>query len=523
MMSEPSHTTHRASFGPRDIANTFFRHKKKAVFFAFSIIGLATLVLLFAPRKYRSEARLFLQVGRESVRLDPTATTGQMIGLQQSGRDNEVASAMEILRSRGIIEKVVDRLTPEVVMGQSGDGQAEPNPVADYALAPLRYAVRTIKSIDPISNREEAIVALSRNFEVDAEHDSTVLVLTVDAETPKLAQQIMQAIVEVYSEEHVRLHRTTGSKDFFVQQRDELQKELTAAEDAFRKAKSRMGLASIDSRRNSIETRLSGVEVARNSTHQGIAAAEAQIAELKSQLQALPERLHTSTHILPNTGADTLRSQLYTLQVKLLDLEAKYKADHPLVASTRAQVEEAKSMLEKEVDTREETVDSLNENHRALALELAQAEGQLSGFKAQLTELNAQRSAALADLKQLNDFDVEADELDRTVKLANAKFQRYDSDLEEARIDDELNNQRIINIVVAQEPTFGEKPISPSKMLVGALSLVLATAGTMALVLGSEKFDSRLRSEEQVEQVLRLPVLAAVPESRAFGAVPVAR
>jgi uncharacterized protein involved in exopolysaccharide biosynthesis len=204
-------------------------------------------------------------------------------------------------------------------------------------------------------------------------------------------------------------------------------------------------------------------------------------------------------------------------------LEAKYNADHPLVASTRAQVDEAKSMLEKEVDTREETVDSLNENHRALALELAQAEGQLSGFKAQLAELDSQRSAALADLKQLNDFDVEADELERAVNLANAKFHRYANDLEEARIDDELNNQRIINIVVAQEPTFGEKPISPSKMLVGALSLVLATAGTMALVLGSEKFDSRLRSEEQVEQVLRLPVLAAVPEGRAYGVAPVAR
>jgi capsular polysaccharide biosynthesis protein len=42
-------------------------------------------------------------------------------------------------------------------------------------------------------------------------------------------------------------------------------------------------------------------------------------------------------------------------------------------------------------------------------------------------------------------------------------------------------------------------------------------------VLGSEKFDSRLRSEEQVEHVLRLPVLASVPEGRAYGAVPVAR
>jgi hypothetical protein len=88
---------------------------------------------------------------------------------------------------------------------------------------------------------------------------------------------------------------------------------------------------------------------------------------------------------------------------------------------------------------------------------------------------------------------------------------------EQARVDEELDRLEITNVAVAQRATLAEKPVSPSKMLVGALSMLLAVAGTMALVLGSEKLDSRLHGEEHVEQVLRLPVLAAIPEGRAYA------
>jgi capsular polysaccharide biosynthesis protein len=87
-------------------------------------------------------------------------------------------------------------------------------------------------------------------------------------------------------------------------------------------------------------------------------------------------------------------------------------------------------------------------------------------------------------------------------------------------MDQALDNERITNVNVAQQATLAEKPVSPSKLIVGALSLLLATTGTTALVLGCEKFDSRLRSQAQVEHLLELPVLAAIPEGRLYGAMP---
>jgi uncharacterized protein involved in exopolysaccharide biosynthesis len=523
MTNEPNRHPRRHVFGPRELASAYFRHKKKGAFFTLLVMALAVAVIVYGPRKYRSEARLFLQVGRESIRLDPTATTGKTIALQQSSRDNEIATAIEVLKSRAIVEEVIDRLSPEVVLAETGSGASDSNPIAEKALAPVKYLAGVVKSIDPISNREEAVIEVMENMWVESEFDSSLICASFETKSPQLAQKVLNTVIEVYREEHARLHRTSGSKPFFTKQRQELETQLANDENKLREAKNRMGVGSIDSRRLTLETRLSSVELARNRTIQQIASAEASVAALEDRLQAIPERLHTSTTTVPNTGADALRSQLYGLQVQLMNLEAKYTPEHPRVAATRAQVEEAQRMIKDEAAQREEVVDSLNENHRALSLDLDKTESQLAGLEAQLEELDEQRAETLKELRRLNDYEVELEELERAVTLSRKNFFHYAEALEQARMDEELDNQRISNINVAQQPTLAEKPVSPSKPIVAVLAMALAMAGVTAMVLVSEKLDSRLRTEEQVETTLQIPVLAAVPEGRMYGGVPSAK
>jgi uncharacterized protein involved in exopolysaccharide biosynthesis len=522
MTNEPNRHPRRLSFGPRQFVVALFRHKKKAAAFVLLVAALAVGVLVYAPRKYRSEARLFLQIGRESIRLDPTATTGKTIGIQQSNRDNEIATAIEVLKSRSIIEKAIDRLTPEVVLAEAADGPSEPHPVADTLMAPVNYLGDAMSSIDPISKREKAVIKVMENMWAEAEFDSSLIVANYETKSPQLAQKVLSTIVEVYREEHARLHRTSGSKPFFEKQRQELEKQLTDAETKLRESKNRMKITSAEARRQTLETRWGAIELGRNQTVQQIAAAEASISALEDRLREMPERVHTSTTTVPNTGADALKSQLYTLQVQLMNLESKYTADHPKVAAARAQVEEAQKAVKNETTSRDEVVDSLNENHRALSLDLDKAQSQLAGYEAQLDELDKQQAEVVKDLRELNTFEVELDQLQRNVTLAQKNFFDYSDALEQARMDQELDAQRITNISVAQEPTLAEKPVSPNKLIVAALSLMLATAGTMGLVLVSEKLDSRIRTEEQVEHTLQIPVLAAVPEGRLYGGIPVA-
>jgi len=59
---------------------------------------------------------------------------------------------------------------------------------------------------------------------------------------------------------------------------------------------------------------------------------------------------------------------------------------------------------------------------------------------------------------------------------------------------------------VAQSATFVGKPTSPKKTLLLAFGLIAALGGALALPFVSEIFDETLRTTEQVEQELGLPV-----------------
>ena len=95
----------------RDVYYVLFRHKSKVIIFFIAVIVTVTLGTFLASEIYQSDAKLLVRLGRESVSLDPTATTGAFISVGQF-RENEIKSELEILNSKELVEKVVDAIGP---------------------------------------------------------------------------------------------------------------------------------------------------------------------------------------------------------------------------------------------------------------------------------------------------------------------------------------------------------------------------------------------------------------------------
>ncbi|HEX5471925.1 MAG TPA: hypothetical protein VFW73_08560, partial [Lacipirellulaceae bacterium] len=245
---------------------------------------LGALVYIFAPRTYRSEARIFLRLGRESVGLDPIATTGQTLALQQADRKDEVKSAIEVLGSRSVVSQAVDQVGASVVLSHDSKGFSPTGIVK----APLHWITNLVASVDPISEREAAIDYAERHLSVSAERDSTVIVVQYDAKSPKLAQEVCEAVVDVYQKEHIRIHRNEDSSPFFAEQQARLRTELDHALDQVRTVKNQLGLSSVEQRRNSLEAQFNAVELDRLSTEEQLAAAQARAADLEKRISRVP-------------------------------------------------------------------------------------------------------------------------------------------------------------------------------------------------------------------------------------------
>jgi uncharacterized protein involved in exopolysaccharide biosynthesis len=285
----------------------------------------------------------------------------------------------------------------------------------------------------------------------------------------------------------MRIYRNDDSRPFFEEQRERLRRQLDESLAALQAAKNEMGLADVDQRRTTLEEQFNAVELDRLNTERQMATSQSRIVDLKRQMEKVPERLVASKRTVPNQGADLLRDQLYALQVKAMDLKARYSDSHPLVQAVNQQLNDAKAVLAQQSDQRMETTDDVNPIHRELSLELKREEAVLAGCAGRLAELDQQKAAVLADLRLVNSHEVRIDQLTRQADLARGNFFQYSENMEEARIDKELENDRISNVSIVQPATLAEKPVKPSKVLIALSTMLMAVAGTGGLVLVSEQ------------------------------------
>jgi uncharacterized protein involved in exopolysaccharide biosynthesis len=505
----------------RDLLRVLGRHKKKSLAASAMIVAGAALAILAMPTKYRSDAKLFVRVGRETVGLDPTAVTGQTLEIRTS-REEEVNSVLAMLKTRSLAEKVVDSIGPEPILANPGQSALVTDLEARLTWLKLEskralQAILPMNAAQPSQNahpRQEAVTWVVENTEFAVPKLSTVIDLSCTAGSPKLAQQILNKLIETYLTEHARLNRTAGSEDFFREQTVTIGAQLAKKKHELRDLKNQLGVESIASQRALLANKKSAVEQQKLQTDGETAASLARTNALKQAIASLDEEVVTNrVSGRPNAAADGLRQKLYDLEIRERELLEKYADNHPFVISVRQQVAKLREIYSSENDSRSELTYALNDNRRRLELELMVEEARLAGLKATEDSLETQRSELLAELQQVNSYAIQIEDLERQTAVLEDEYRTHAHNLELARIDNELLRQGITNVNIVQSATLPELPAGPSKSALAGGGLLFAMLGGIVIALTAEHFDERIRSPREAEEVTSLPVLISVPFS----------
>jgi uncharacterized protein involved in exopolysaccharide biosynthesis len=517
-----------------EIVGKIWRAKWKILLFQIATTAFCIAVILFWPRTYRSEARLFLQLGRESVAIDPTAATGQMVGVMNSSREDEIVTAMEVLRGGGMISKVVEKLTPQVVLGEVAPSKSENGEDKAGDAAPgdaetveqksegvMRFArdifgqfSRTLSQIDPLSDFERATILVAKSLKIDAERKSEVIVIEYEADSPTLAQAIVDAFITTYKEENARLHSTEGSQSFFDKQQERLANELQLTNSALREAKNRMGLASIQGHRESLEARAREIAQSISETERSLIETQARIKKLKTELASMPERISSSEVDKPNVATEQKSTQLYALQLQEMEFKTKYAPEHPKMVAIRSQLEQAEKQYRQQSTNRPETTNDINPVHRDLTIDYIKSETSENGLTKKLEILRDQDKDILNQIREINAFEIEITDLERKATLSEKKYIAYSESLEQARMNRELEKVKISSVSVAQEATLQERPIKPSKQLVALFGIMTLFFGSLGIGLAAAKLDDRITTTQAVKNKVGVPLLATIPTSR---------
>jgi uncharacterized protein involved in exopolysaccharide biosynthesis len=460
---------------PVDVARFAWRHKGK-ILLTFLAGVVATLAYLsLAERTFRSDSKLLVRIGRESITLDPTATTGQFVAMADS-RESEMHAVEELLASRLLAEKIVDQFGPDVILEKRKGKKSLSEKLAwlnDYNLNPLRV----------YSLRDKAVKAVQKNLGVSAGKKSNVLSVSYKSSDSQLAHDVLDALLAAAREEHIKVHRTTGSQAFFESQRELLRADLLEKEQQLREFKDTNGVAALATQRDAQVGLIASLQgdLLRAKSEQS--AVQAEVDLRRRQLNDQPTLVVTEqTTGQPQTTKQTLREKLYELEVREQELAARFKDDSPLLLHIRTQITELRRIMgEEQVAT--ETKKGINQTHQAAELALQERQAQLVAITARAQSLESKIAATSEGLKKLNAAELELTRLDREIELARASYRKYSENLEQVRIDQELDAAKISSLNLMQPPSLSATPISPQPLPTLALGIFGSAMASVVVAL----------------------------------------
>jgi len=320
-------------------------------------------------------------------------------------------------------------------------------------------------------------------------------------------------LADAYLQRHVQVHRSSGESNFFQQQMEQAQQGLNQVELQLMEFTRDEGVVSAAMERDIALQKLSEGEAEYRQTKVALAETARRIVTLQSKLESFPERTTTQIRNSDNPQLlEKMKSKLLELQLKRTELLTKYEPSYRLVQEVDQQIVEAKAALaaEDQAPLRDETTDK-DQNHEWARTELVKAQVEFNALQSRATTMNTQLASSRDMAHQLGDRAIEQDELLRNLKTAEDKYVLYANKREEARIGDALDQNHILDVILAEQPSVPALPVR-SALSFGMIGLVLAGSCSTGLAFASDYLDPSFRTPDDVVAYLGTPVLASLPQ-----------
>lgn len=431
------------------------------------VVVSAGVTCYFLPREYYSRTIIDVKNDGNSLHI----FTGQD-GVQSNGQDPQLVSTqMQIIQSKQILYPVLENL--KLIESWSPPGQR--------------------------LTKEEAYYRLKGKMQVSEERATHLLDIGVFSTDPKEASNIANGIAVVYLEFR-RDDQTNDRRKSLAALQEEVntkQKDLEKAQREVQKIRTEEGI--IDFNPESVETTQGTENTMVMDDQKEVNDAEIKVAELKTQLEQVDklkiEELIPTLHSL-NIDDPTVLKILPLYQDAIAEdarlLNSGLGENHPRVKALRAE----RDVYAKQLNEQIEALRS------ALGTKLKVAEATQAELQKKLdeskTDYNSQRKQSLNYINAKNQY-------------INAKHI-----LEQARtkLEAESMQEKMISypakIIENAEPSFS--PAKPNVKIYMVAGVGVGLFLGIALAYFLEYLDTSVKTLDDVERFLGVPVLAVVPK-----------
>ncbi len=473
----------------------------------FTIVISVYGVLLYKSNQYESSALLLVMLGRENSQAPITAENASIF--TDGVRAEEINSTVRVLSSHSLIEDAIDSIGVERFY-------AEPDPPkglvarAKYAIKKVaKFAKRQVNTTliyvglrADLSDREKVIKLMKRSLVVARERDSNVINVSLRMVDPTLARDFVGELVGLYSERHIAVRKNENIRIAFENQTDQYRSQLINLQDRMMEIRKEWNITSIDEQRARMVSELIFVERALAQDMSLLAQLESQEVELILQLTGLKTVRKQSELLERNPIIQMLNDKIARLRVERIEMANRYDAGSIVLELMDTKIKEVESLIGTEDDQVLQTViyepnpvyDNISLTIWNLSVEREGVASKIENGKTIIADLNNQ----IARLNEGANL-LEIAELDYSV--LKERFKSNAARIEQAKVKQELDEQRISNVTLIAGPTYSEEPVAPRRLLIMAVGTVAAVVLSIALALLKEWVGARIYGRRELESI----------------------
>lgn len=423
-------------------------------------VVLALVASLVQPRQYKATASVLVDMRSP----DPLAST-MLGGMMNTGY---MATQMDLVQSERVARRAIESL------GLQHDAKLQ----AEWR-----------KATDGQGDFEAWLAEqLQRKLDVQPTRESGVMSLTFTADTAQRAADVTNAFMRAYIDTslELRVEPAKSYNGFFDERAKQLSQALDEAQAKLSTFQQANNLVATDERVDVENMRLADL----SSQLVSLQAAAADSSSREQQAQANPDK---AADVLGNPAVAALNTELARQQIRLGELRQRLSDRHPQVLEVENNITTLRGQIEQEKRRVFAGVGANNQlNHSR---------------EAQLRALLDEQRAKVAHLKMLRD---QASSLQRDVDNAKIAYDNVQQHVRQTGLESHLTQT---NVSVLRQATLPTTAASPKPLAALVTALVLGTLLGVAAVLVREISDRRMRTAEDVIDLLHMPLLVVLPHT----------
>ena len=487
-----------------------WRRRAVALWAGAAVFGLILLGTLLYPPLYESTAQILVQSNRVHYVVSPALQSASdpnaPVVNDRAVTEQDLNSEIELLTQPRLVQQAL----ADVAGRQPGQG------VLATALLGLLRTPEEIGALLHGAPRPSALqrraLALQKRLGAAVIRRSNMLEVSFQSRDPGWCREFLAALLNRYFELHGHLVHDARSEQFFDTQIRRLRERLDAAENQLRAVRERTGVLSLPDQSEAIVYQLSGFQAEYRKNQSRLDGVNRQITALEAGLKAAPMRLLKEIKSAPNPAYEGLRPKVLALEINRDDILERYRSGTKVAREVTDQFNAARRLLEEQDHTEViERLSDLNPVWMGLASNLAQAHVTAAALTGSQESLAREIEKYQGELRRLAGDGVAVEQAAREVEANKEAYISYLHKGEEARAELELNESRIMNVVLAMPPSQPLEPRFPNLGLNLAAGVVLALLAALAAAWWEERLDPTIYSVAAIVEAASGPVVAVLP------------